>query len=80
MRKLSRGEFFARQKQEAWDHAKRREAHETAEALIEDRGLANARAWAIHCANRTTDGLWSRVVAAIENIDAAQEERSYYDA
>jgi len=57
-----------------------REAQETAETLIEDRGLANARAWAIHCANRTTDGFWSRVVIAIENIDSSQEERSYYDA
>ena len=56
------------------------EAQETAETLIEDRGLANARAWAIHCANRTTDGFWSRVVIAIENIDSSQEERSYYDA
>jgi hypothetical protein len=57
-----------------------REAREHAEALIEDRGLANAHAWAIHCANRTTDGFWSRVVTAIENIDSAQEERSHYDA
>lgn len=47
-----------------------REAQEHAEALIEDRGLFNALAWAIHCANRTTDGFWSRVVQAIEAIDA----------
>jgi hypothetical protein len=80
MKKLSRGEFIARQKQEAWDRARAAQARETAEALIEDRGLANALAWAKHCATRTTDGFWSRVVAAIENIDAAQEERSYYDA
>ena len=57
----------------------RAEAQEHAETLIEDRGLANARAWAIHCANRDTSGFWSRVVTAIENIDSAQEERSTYD-
>lgn len=45
-----------------------REAQEHAETLIEDRGLFNALAWAIHCANRTTDGFWSRVVQAIEAI------------
>jgi len=47
----------------------RREAQEHAETLVEDRGLANALAWAIHCANRSTDGFWSRVVQAIEAID-----------
>jgi hypothetical protein len=45
-----------------------REAQDHAETLVEDRGLANARAWAIHCANRSTDGFWSRVVQAIEAI------------
>jgi hypothetical protein len=45
-----------------------REAQEHAETLVEDRGLFNALAWAIHCANRTTDGFWSRVVQAIEAI------------
>lgn len=51
-----------------------REAQEHAEALIEDRGLFNALAWAIHCANRTTDGFWSRVVQAIEAVRDAEEE------
>jgi hypothetical protein len=45
-----------------------REAQEHAETLVEDRGLANARAWAIHCANRSTDGFWSRVVQAIDAL------------
>ena len=36
-----------------------REAQEHAEVLIEDRGPVNALAWAIHCANRSTDGFWS---------------------
>ena len=51
-----------------------REAQDHAEALIEDRGLFNALAWAIHCANRTTDGFWSRVVQAIEAVRDAEEE------
>jgi hypothetical protein len=75
-RRLSRGEFFARQKQEAWDRARahrERDARETADTLIKDRGLANARAWAIHCANRSTDGFWSRVVMSIEAIDEAEQ-------
>jgi hypothetical protein len=50
-----------------------REAQEHAETLVEDRGLANARAWAIHCANRSTDGFWSRVVQAIDAIDEAEQ-------
>jgi hypothetical protein len=50
-----------------------REAQAHAETLIEDRGLANARAWAIHCANRSTDGFWSRVVMSIEAIDEAEQ-------
>jgi hypothetical protein len=49
-----------------------REAQEHAETLIEDRGLANARAWAIHCANRSTDGFWSRVVEAIDEAEQAE--------
>lgn len=53
-----------------------REAQEHAETLIEDRGLFNARAWAIHCANRSTDGFWSRVVQAIDAIrDADSDEQ-----
>jgi hypothetical protein len=51
-----------------------REAQDHAETLIEDRGLAGARAWAIHCANRTTDGFWSRVVQAIEWLDDRDNE------
>jgi hypothetical protein len=45
-----------------------REAKEHAEVLVEDRGLFNALAWAIHCANRSTDGFWSRVVREIEAV------------
>jgi hypothetical protein len=45
-----------------------RQAEAHAETLIEDRGASNALAWAIKCANRTTDGFWSRVVQAIEAI------------
>jgi hypothetical protein len=53
-----------------------REAQEHAETLVEDRGLFNALAWAIHCANRSTDGFWSRVVQAIEAIrDQDSDER-----
>jgi len=52
----------------------RREAQEHAETLVEDRGLFNALAWAIHCANRTTDGFWSRVVQAIRAIDDRDNE------
>ena len=51
-----------------------REAQEHAEVLIEDRGLFNAHAWAVHCANRSTDGFWSRVVQAIEAIRDADDE------
>ena len=51
-----------------------REAQEHAETLVEDRGLFNALAWAIHCANRTTDGFWSRVVQAIRAIDDRDNE------
>lgn len=39
-----------------------------AESLFEDRGEANARAWIIHCANRSTDGFWSRVLQAFEAL------------
>jgi hypothetical protein len=45
-----------------------RQAQEHAETLVEDRGLYNALSHAIHCANRTTDGFWSRVVQAIRAI------------
>jgi hypothetical protein len=45
-----------------------REAEEHAETLVEDRGASGALAWAIKCANRTTDGFWMRVVQAIRAI------------
>jgi len=48
-----------------------REAQDHAEFLIQDRGLVNARAWAIHCANRSTDGFWSRVVREIDRLVSA---------
>jgi hypothetical protein len=53
-----------------------REAQETAETLLEDRGEANARAWIVHNANRTTDGFWSRVLMAFEELvkDPLEEE------
>jgi hypothetical protein len=51
-----------------------REAKEHAEVLVEDRGLFNALAWAIHCANRSTDGFWSRVVREIEAVRDAEED------
>ena len=47
---------------------------ESALTLIEDRGLSNALAWAIHCANRSTDGFWSRVVQYIEMIRDEEDE------
>jgi hypothetical protein len=44
-----------------------REAGETALTLIEDRGRANAHAWASHCAVRDPHGgFWRQVVLAIE--------------
>jgi hypothetical protein len=52
-----------------------REAREHAEVLVEDRGLFNALAWAIHCANRSTDGFWSRVVREIETIRDNEEDQ-----
>jgi hypothetical protein len=56
-----------------------REAKEHAEVLVEDRGITSALAWAIHCANRSTDGFWSRVVQTIKAIrdeDRDQEDRT----
>jgi hypothetical protein len=35
-------------------------------ALIEDRGVDNALAWASHCAARDRSGFWRLVVKAIE--------------
>jgi hypothetical protein len=43
-----------------------REAEEHAAVLIEDRGPTNARAWAVHCATRASDGFWPRVVREID--------------
>jgi len=74
-RKLSRGEFFARQKADAWAHAQNpelanreraaRDIRETAETLIEERGPVNARDWAQHCAIRDLSGFWSKVMIEI---------------
>jgi hypothetical protein len=55
-----------------------REAQDHAETLVEDHGLFNALAWAIKCANRSTDGFWSRVVQAIEAIRDGDEEHEPY--
>jgi hypothetical protein len=73
MRRLSKGEFIARQKQEAWDRARERETRdvrETAETLIEDRGAVNALAWAEHCATRDASGFWRKVCNAIDGVQA----------
>ena len=51
-----------------------REVKDHALTLIEDRGLSNALAWAIHCANRSTDGFWSRVVQYIEMVRDEEDE------
>jgi hypothetical protein len=73
-RKLSRGEFFARQKADAWAHAQNpaaremREISETALTLIEERGHANALAWADHCMIRSTDGFWRKVRDEIQRV------------
>jgi hypothetical protein len=45
-----------------------REAQEHAETLLEDRGEVNARAWIKHCATRSRDGFWSRVLQAFEGL------------
>lgn len=47
-----------------------REAGETALTLIEDRGRANAHAWAKHCATRDTTGFWRQVTLAVEEMPA----------
>ena len=44
-----------------------REVRETAETLVEDRGRANALAWAEHCAVRDpVGGFWRAVWIAID--------------
>lgn len=44
-----------------------REVRETAETLVEDRGRANALAWAEHCAVRyPVGGFWRAVWIAID--------------
>ncbi len=48
------------------------EIRETAETLIEDRGSANARAWAVHCATRDTSGFWPKVLLEIDRQTAAK--------
>jgi hypothetical protein len=80
-RKLSRGEFSARQKADAWAHAQNpelanrereaRQVRETAQTLIEDRGAINALAWAAHCATRDASGFWRKVCNAIDGVQAA---------
>jgi hypothetical protein len=53
-----------------------REAAEHAETLLDDRGETNARAWIIHCANRSTDGFWRRVLTAFEALVEEREEEA----
>lgn len=44
-----------------------REAFETADTLLEDRGPVNARAWVKHCMVRDpSGGFWRRVLDAID--------------
>ena len=51
----------------AADARKAREVRETAETLVEDRGRANALAWAEHCAVRDpVGGFWRAVWIAID--------------
>ena len=45
-----------------------REAGETALTLVEERGLVNARTWAVHCQVRDTGSFWWRVVGTIDQI------------
>ena len=46
------------------------EARETAETLIEDRGAANARAWAEHCMVRDpVGGFWRAVLDELTRLD-----------
>jgi hypothetical protein len=61
-----------------------REAQDHAEFLLKSRGPVNARAWAIHNANRSTDGFWSRVLSEInrsirESNAKAEADRSGFD-
>jgi len=82
MKRMSRGEFFARQKADAWAHAQNpelanrereaRSVRETAETLIEDRGPSNAREWVVHCATRDTSGFWPKVLLEIDRQSAAK--------
>jgi hypothetical protein len=58
-------------RKQAFDEARAarlaRDVRETAETLVEDRGRANALAWAEHCAVRDPHGgFWRQVVLAIE--------------
>jgi hypothetical protein len=81
-RKLSMGAFIARQKADAWAHARNpalaqrerelRDIRETVEALIEDRGLTQARAWADHCATRDISGFWRQVRNGIDAVMAIE--------
>jgi hypothetical protein len=57
--------------QKAFDKAREarraREIRETAETLVEDRGRANALAWAEHCATRDpAGGFWRAVWITID--------------
>jgi|HubBroStandDraft_6_1064221.scaffolds.fasta_scaffold161861_2 hypothetical protein len=47
-----------------------REVRETAETLVEDRGRANALAWAEHCAvsDSSVGGFWRAVADAIREL------------
>ena len=49
--------------------------------LHTSRGEAGARKFIVHCANRTTDGFWSRVNLAFEElIDELERQAALEDA
>jgi hypothetical protein len=95
-RKLSKGEFFARQKAEAWEHARNPAARQEREARAEH---ANFMTWwkAVNdpLEDKGLNGLpfgdarsWfaeritpdEAVERHLDNLESSQEERSYYDA
>jgi hypothetical protein len=53
-----------------------KEAQEHAQTLLEFRGERNAREWIVHCANRSTDGFWSRVLIAFEELVKEREQEA----
>ena len=56
----------------AWEASRAREARDTAETLLEDRGPANARAWVEHCMVRDpTGGFWRAVLEELARLEGA---------